>query len=134
MADAMEARSEITSVMGMPPDCALYLIGPGGKDRALEVPSITGMLVGDVESELWDESLFQLDIWTHDLDEAIALERVIRWLFHQDIETTLGGVRLFIQFMEGRTVTGPGPDNYYGRSLDFMARPARQRFVRAAES
>ena len=62
------------------------------------------------------------------------VERVVRWLFHHDTRVTIQGVHMWMEFVVGRTVTGPGRDRYFGRSLDFRATPIRQRYVRAAES
>lgn len=130
MIDAMEARSEITDVVGE----AIYLIGPAGKDRAFEVPSITLTLLPDFQDENWEDIEFQLDIWTRDLDEAIEIERVVRGLFHRETRAELGDVKMWMQFIGGRTVTGPGENDYYGRSLDFRFTPIRQRYLRTAES
>lgn len=128
MVEAMEADSGITSVMGTPPSTRIYMLG----ERQFEVPSITGLLVVETEDERWNPCEFQLDIYTRTVADMAAVEYRVRRLFHHDVRTTVGDMRMFAEFLAGRSSFGPATDQYFRRSLDFRMTPIRDRYVREA--
>lgn len=128
MVTAMQADSTIRSVMGTPPNCRIYL---GRVARQFEVPSIEGIPVVDTEEENWNPCDFQLDIYTKNMADLASVEYRVRRLFHHDVRTTIGGMRMFAQLLDARGFGGVTDQDYFRRSLDFRMEPIRDRYVRA---
>lgn len=113
---------ELQGVVGT----AIYLNG----EREIELPSLTALLVTNEEMELDAPADWQFDAYGATLGQVVTMEKALMRLLHREGTRDIGGVLMFSEFIEGRTMNGPEPDRFYRRSLDFRFTPARSRYYR----
>jgi hypothetical protein len=89
------------------------------------VPLLEHSLVGDAEDELWNPIVVQWDIWTTSAADTLTAERRLRTLFHQDMPTDLGGMMMWMQFIDGDSLGAPDRNNVAGRAVRFRFTPLR---------
>lgn len=125
IAPAILDDPDIVSVIGS----ALYLAGT----RAFEVPSITALLVVDLEEENFAPADWQFDIYTRTQASLRTVAKALRRLFDTDVQQDLGGFPLWTEFLEGRQPIGPEKDEYHRYTLDFRFTPGRSLYLTAAQ-
>lgn len=122
----LETDPEIVSVLGEGEECGIFLAG----ERELRIPSMTGMLVTDIEGEVWAPADWQFDIYAFSLAEIVRVERAMRVKLNQPLTTTMGGVSFASEFISGQLLRGPQTDPYFRRLLEFRFTPVRSRYYR----
>lgn len=122
---AVEADPTLSAIFG----AAVYKSG----DRNLEVPSMEWTLISDTEGEKFNALRIQWDVFTRTDGELVAAERMLRFLFHHDVPTEIGGIPMWAQYTSRSDVPGLR-DGIRGSSTDFVFTPIRTRYVRADQS
>lgn len=96
--------------------------------KNLILPCITALLISNREEEIDAPAEWQLDLYSERLDDVVAMEKAVMRLLHREGSTDIGGVEMFAELIDGRTLNGPDPDRFYRRSLDFRFTPVRSRY------
>lgn len=99
--------------------------------RPVTIPSVEYLLVSDREEEWLNPIGVQVDFWARGLRKAAQIERRIRLLTHSDVAQYLDGERIWMQFLDARTVEYPAEAGVVHRILDFMFTPVREKYVTA---
>lgn len=127
---ALEAEPDIAEVLENDDyESTIYLDG----ERAFEVPSMTVLLVVNLEEEVFAPADWQFDLYTRTMDELLQVERAMMRLLNQPLPVTLDGAELTAEFTAGAGGTllrGPERDSYYHRRLEFTFTPVRSRYYR----
>ena len=92
------------------------------------VPSLEWMKIGEAEDELWNPIVIQWDQWCHTWDDLAASERQLRRLFHQDVPIVLGGVGMWLQYVDSGDHTDAQRDNFAGGWVRFRYTPLREKY------
>ncbi len=92
------------------------------------VPLLEVMLIADSETELWAPCTLQWDQWCETMDALRASERRLRLLFHQDLPISLGGVGMWVQYVDGAELVSPDRDGFFGRAIRFRYTPLRAQY------
>lgn len=119
---AAEADAAVLAALGGEPH--LY---PSDDTRAGRVPSVGWTLVSDTEAENTERLLVQWDVFARSLEEAIAIERALRRVVSAEGISTVGDVRMWMQFGGGRRHPTPERGTVH-RSFDVLCQPAREPF------
>jgi len=114
----------LTSVLG-----ASGLIYPAQASRPVKVPSVEYQLLGDRETENFNPLSVQVDFWAKGIKKAAQIERRIRILTHRDVAQDLGGERMWLQYIDGRSLEYPAEPGVEHRSLDFLFTPLREQLL-----
>jgi hypothetical protein len=91
--------------------------------RPIEIPSVEYTLISDVEPSLFNPITMQVDIFAR-ATSAYTIERLLRSLTHRDTSRVLGGMRLWMRYLDSRTHGYPDKGVLH-RSLDFHLEPLR---------
>jgi hypothetical protein len=118
----IEDDTDVQSVLGSP--AAFFMVG----ERDFRCPSMRWQLIANPEGENFEESLLQIDFWVRTVADAATLEAALRRLLHHEIEVTIGGVRLWSKYVDGRPLGG-AKDGTVARSLDFRQTYLRGRYA-----
>lgn len=116
------ADAGVKSVLGATP--TVFMAG----EREFSVPSMRWTLLANPESELWEDALVQLDFWVRTVAKAVTLAGALRLLLHQEIEVTVGGLKLWSKYVDSRPVR-TARDGIVEGSLDFRLTYLRGRYV-----
>lgn len=122
--DLALADSEVASVLGDSPP-AVYLVGE--RDRQVPAMEYT-LVVAGLETEVYESSLVQLDLWTATIEQLVTLEKALRRLLHHDTTITLGGIKILTQLTGGRPLAGADRDGALNHSLDFRLQYLRGKY------
>jgi len=102
---------------------------PGQASRPVRVPSVEYLMVGDRESELFNQVAVQVDLWARGITLAAQIERRIRALTHADVGQDLDGERVWLRYREGRTVDYPADPGVIHRVLEFEFEAVRAQYT-----
>lgn len=99
---------------------------------AVTVPGLTWYMVSDIEEEVWNPILTQWDVFARDWAEMAVLEGWIRGLLHADLPQVIGGIRMWTQLVDARTLPVPEDMNpgLVHRQLDIRLTAARSKYER----
>jgi hypothetical protein len=103
------------------------------EERFESTPAIRFGIVSNVETENYEPTLVQFDIWTRRKQDQIIAEAELRRLFHRSTPYVLQGVGTWSQY-EGRTRLEGPQDGIQGVAVDFRFEPLRTRYTPAAGS
>lgn len=112
--------TEVQSVLGEPVE--FFMAG----ERNFKVPSMRWTLIANTEGENWEQSLVQIDFWVRSLADATTLEGALRRLLHHETQVTIGGLKLWSQYVDSRPLGG-AKDGTIARALDFRQTYLRER-------
>lgn len=116
--------ADVVSVLGDSPP-ALFLVG----DRDREVPAMEyTLIVAGIETEVYETSIVQLDMWTATIDQMVTLQNALRRLLHRDTAITLTGIRVLTQMTGGRPLVGANRDGALNHSIDFRLQYLRGKY------
>lgn len=118
------ADAALESVMGS----ATYIY-PASAARPVSIPSIEYLMIGDVEEELFNPITVQVDFWVRGIKKAAQVERRIRVLTHSDVGQDLGGERMWLRYLDSRTVEYTAEKGVVHRILDFRFEPIREKYA-----
>lgn len=93
-----------------------------------KTPVLEYSLIGNTETEIWEPSIIQFDIWTPDVDRMIAAERALRRLFTPALPRAYGAVYMWTEYIDGAVLATPDRNGFYGRGLRFRFSPLRERY------
>jgi hypothetical protein len=105
-------------------------IYPAQAATAVRIPSVEYLMVSDMEQELFNPILLQVDYWVKGINRAATIERHIRRLTHRDTARELGGMRLWTQYIDSRTLEYRAEVGVTHRSMDFRFTPLRAKYHR----
>lgn len=111
--DRLEADPALMQLLG---GARIY---PANASRPVEIPSVEYLPVVDQEGELFNTIRVQVDFWAHGTVNAWAIEKRLRLLTHHDTAQVLAGMRLWMRYLDGRTVEYPAAPGVVHRILDF---------------
>lgn len=100
-------------------------IYPAAAGRAVRVPSLEYLLLTDREDELFNPIGVQVDLFARGTKAAAQLERRVRVLTHHDVAQELAGERMWLQYLDGRSVSYEAEPGVVHRVLDFEFKPVR---------
>jgi len=123
---ALEADTALMAALG-----AGALIEATTARRLVRAPSVSWFLVADPEGELWEPVLVQWDLVTASWAAMATIEARVRAVLHHDTPTVLGGVTMWSQVVDARTVpieTEKDP-NLVHRQLDVRFTALRSKYV-----
>lgn len=116
------ADPDVQAVLGNPP--AWFMEG----ERQFQVNSMRWQRIANPEGENWEEALIQIDWWVRRLEDSLAIARALRRLLHHDTPITVGGERLWSQYVDSRPLNG-ARDGTIAESMDFRLTFGRSRYV-----
>lgn len=123
---AMESDEEMRAIIGSGEASKLFLAG----SRAVEIPSVSALLVTNVEEEVFAPFDFQFDGYFSTLAELTRWETAMMRLFNQPMSVAMGEAEFTASFVSGQLLRGPLTDPYFRRQLDFRFTPVRSRYNR----
>jgi hypothetical protein len=103
------------------------------EEREFRVPTLRLDVISNVETENYEPTLMQFDIWTRRKQDQILAEAELRRLFHRETPYTIEGVGTWSRY-EGRTRLEGPQDGILGVAVDFRFEPLRTRYTPAADS
>lgn len=104
-------------------------IHPAQSSRPVGVPSIEYLIIGDVETELFNPISVQVDFWAVGIKKAAQIERCIRRLTHSDVGQDLGGERMWLRYQDGRMVDYVADTKVVHKILTFEFEPVREKYA-----
>ena len=104
-------------------------IYPAQAARPVRIPSVEYLTVLDRESELFNPVGLQVDVFARGLDLEARIERRIRMLSHHDTRQDLDGERVWLRYLDSRTVDFPSDPGVVHRILDFELEAIRERYA-----
>lgn len=119
---ALEADAALIAALGG------EFIFRAGANREPQIPSVEWDLVANTEEENLEPLLFQFDIWARGYAQFVTIAQRVRTVLRPDPgkgSTTLGGIPMLIEFVDGRSHPDPEPGVVH-RSLDIRFQPAKQ--------
>jgi hypothetical protein len=103
--------------------------------RPVRVPSVEYTLpIIDREEELFNAITVQVDYWARGAPKAAAIEGHIRRLTHRDTARVLGGFRMWTLYQDSRSHQYPAELGVVHRSMDFLFRPLRAKYLEMHET
>jgi len=93
--------------------------------RPVRIPSVEWVLVGDVETEVFNPISVQFDYWSRNPTQAAVIEGRLRALLHRDVRRTIGGVEMSTIYTDSYTQEYPQPGVIH-RSVRFQFEPLRR--------
>jgi hypothetical protein len=104
-------------------------IYPGQATRPVQIPSVEYLIVGDREDELFNPILVQVDFWARGIKKASQIERRLRLLTHRDVAQELGDERLWMQYLDSRSIEYTADPGVAHRQVDFRFTPLKEQYA-----
>ncbi len=100
--------------------------------RPTTVPGLTWYMVADTEGEVWNPILSQWDFFARTWEEMAELEGWFRALVHANLPRVIGGIRMWTELVDARTLPVPKEMNpgLVHRQLDVRLTVARSKYER----
>lgn len=116
--DTLEGDEELITALG-----GAYILR-NGEHNEYRVPAIFWTAIWSRIDENTEPFMVQLDVYAHDINSYITIERRLRRLLHRDTPQELQGILMFTQLEDARD-HADGEDVIH-RSLDFRFELARE--------
>jgi len=102
------------------------------EERDFKVPTLRINVITNIETENYEPSIIQFDVWTRNKSDQIIAETELRRLFHRDTPYTFQDVGVFSIYQSRTRLEGP-QDGVLGVALDFRFEPLRSRYTAPIE-
>ena len=102
---------------------------PAQAARPVRIPSVEYSFVSDTHDETFNSLIMQVDYWALNDAQARVIERRLRRITHRDTARTLGGHRMWTQYIDARSHQYTAKLGVVHRSLDFEMTPLREQYA-----
>ncbi len=103
------------------------------EERDFKAPTLRLDILTNIETENYEPTIIQFDVWTRSKQDQIIAEEELRRLFHRDTPYILQGVGTWSRY-EGRTRLEGPQDGILGVAVDYRFEPLRSRYIPTANS
>jgi len=103
------------------------------EERFASTPAIRFEIVSNVETENYEPTVVQFDIWTRTKQDQIIAEAEVRRLFHRETPYIVQGVGTWSRYEGRNRLEGP-QDGILGVAVDYHFEPLRSRYTPEASS
>lgn len=108
-------------------------IYPADAAKKVRIPSVQYLANSDRDRESFNVIDVQLDFWAKGTKQAGEIERRLRLLSHRDVGQQLGEYRVFLRYLDGRTLPYPAEPGVVHKQLDFTLELIRQQYAPTTE-
>ena len=98
------------------------------EEREFKVPTVRVNVIVNTQTENFEPTIVQFDVWTRNKQQQIIAEAELRKLFHRDTPYVISGVGVFGQY-EGRTRLEGPQDGVLGVAVDYRFEPLRSKYT-----
>jgi hypothetical protein len=103
------------------------------EERLARTPSLAYTIIANTETENFEPTLIQFNVWTRTREQQIIAEAELRRMFHRDTPYRIGALGVWSQY-QGRTRLEGPQDGTLGVAVDYQFAPLRSKYVPAGES
>lgn len=103
------------------------------EERDFKAPTLRVDILTNIETENYEPTLIQFDIWTRGKQDQIIAEEELRRMFHRDTPYILQGVGTWSRYEGRNRLEGP-QDGILGVAVDYRFEPLRSRYIPTAGS
>lgn len=104
-------------------------IYPAGASRPARVPSVEYLLFPDRDGESFNTFGLRLDVFAKPLSLAATIEKRLRVLTHGDVAQVLGSERLWLRYLDARSLDYESDPGVVHRALDFEVESVRLKYA-----
>lgn len=104
-------------------------IYPAQASRPVKIPSIEYLILGNPEGESFGTIRLRVDFWAKGMALTGVIEKRLYVLTHKDVAQVLGTERLWMRYVDGRTLDYEADPGVTHRALDFEIETVRLKYT-----